>query len=64
MARPLPSEVAGRLYYLTSRGDGRDDIHLSDNPRADWLAAITRHRRPLYEAEQNPERVWKRNEDV
>jgi hypothetical protein len=57
MARPLRPELAEGLYRLTSRGDGREDIHLSDNDRADRLAAITGHQHPLYEAEQNHERV-------
>jgi hypothetical protein len=43
MAHPLRPEVAEGLYRLTSRGDGREDICQSDNDRADWLAAITRH---------------------
>jgi REP element-mobilizing transposase RayT len=37
MARPLRLELAGGLYHVTSRGDGREDIYLSDNDRAVWL---------------------------
>ena len=33
MARPLRLELAGALYHITSRGDGRDDIFLSDDDR-------------------------------
>lgn len=43
MVRPLRPALAGGLYHVTSRGDGREDICLSDNDRADWLAVITRH---------------------
>ena len=37
MARPLRIEYAGALYHVTSRGDGREDIYLSDDDRALWL---------------------------
>lgn len=37
MARPLRLEFAGALYHVTSRGDGREDIYLSDNDRIAWL---------------------------
>ena len=37
MARPLRLELAGGLYHVTSRGDGRDDIYLSDADRLAWL---------------------------
>jgi REP element-mobilizing transposase RayT len=37
MARPLRLELAGALYHVTSRGDGREDIFLSDEDRAAWL---------------------------
>ena len=37
MARPLRIEVAGGLYHITSRGNGREDIYLDDNDRALWL---------------------------
>ena len=30
MSRPLRLELAGGLYHVTSRGDGREDIYLSD----------------------------------
>lgn len=30
MSRPLRLELAGGLYHITSRGDGREDIRLSD----------------------------------
>jgi REP element-mobilizing transposase RayT len=33
MARPLRLELAGGVYHVTSRGDGRDDIYLSDDDR-------------------------------
>lgn len=37
MARPLRLELAGGLYHVTARGDGRDDIYLSDRDREMWL---------------------------
>jgi putative transposase len=37
MARPLRLEFAGALYHVTSRGDGREDIYLSDEDRLAWL---------------------------
>ena len=37
MARPLRLELAGGLYHVTSRGDGRDDIYLTDADRQAWL---------------------------
>ncbi len=37
MARPLRLELAGALYHVTSRGDGREDIYLSDADREAWL---------------------------
>jgi REP element-mobilizing transposase RayT len=40
MARPLRLELAGGLYHFTARGDGREDIYLSDNDRSVWLAAL------------------------
>jgi putative transposase len=42
MARPLGLELAGVLYHVTSRGDGREDIFLSDEDRLTWLATLTR----------------------
>lgn len=40
MARPLRLERAGALYHVTSRGDGRDDIYLSDDDRIAWLSVL------------------------
>ncbi len=40
MARPLRIEFAGALYHLTSRGDGREDIYLSDSDRELWLGVF------------------------
>ena len=37
MARPLRLELAGGLYHVTSRGNGRADIYLNDEDRLDWL---------------------------
>ena len=37
MARPLRLELAGGVYHVTSRGDGWDDIYLSDDDRDAWL---------------------------
>ena len=37
MARPLRIQLAGGVYHVTSRGDGRDDIYLSDDDRDAWL---------------------------
>jgi putative transposase len=37
MARPLRLEFAGALYHVTSRGDGREAIYLSDDDRVAWL---------------------------
>jgi len=31
MSRPLLLEFAGALYHVTSRGDGRNSIHLQDD---------------------------------
>ncbi|MBX9904065.1 MAG: transposase [Burkholderiales bacterium] len=45
MARPLRLELAGALYHVTSRGDGREDIYRSDEDRLAWqevLAAVCR----------------------
>lgn len=38
MARPLRIEFEGGLYHVTSRGDGQEDIYLSDDDRLLWLA--------------------------
>ena len=40
MSRPLRLELSGGLYHVTSRGDGREDIYLSDGDRRDWLAVF------------------------
>ena len=37
MTRPLRIELAGGVYHVTSRGDGRDNIYLSDVDRESWL---------------------------
>jgi hypothetical protein len=39
MSRPLRIQLAGGVYDVTSRGDGRDDIYLSDDDRDAWLVA-------------------------
>lgn len=41
MARPLRIEFAGALYHITSRGDGREDIYLSDGDRALFLEVLS-----------------------
>ena len=40
MARPLRLELAGGVYHVTSRGDGREDIYLSDADRIGWLDVL------------------------
>jgi len=40
MARPLILEFSGALYHITSRGDRREDIFLSDDDRRDWLSVV------------------------
>lgn len=40
MARPLRIELSGGIYHVTSRGDGRDDIYLSDADREVWLEVL------------------------
>ena len=40
MARPLRLEFAGALYHVTSRGDGREDIYLSDGDRRRFLEIL------------------------
>jgi putative transposase len=37
MSRPLRLELAGGVYHVTSRGDGREDVYLSDADRRVWL---------------------------
>ncbi len=40
MSRPLRIEFPGELYHLTSRGDERDDIYLTDDDRALFLSVL------------------------
>ena len=40
MARPLRLEFPGALYHVTTRGDGREEIYLSDEVRAAWLTIL------------------------
>ncbi len=40
MARPLRLELSGSVYHVTSRGDGREDIYLTDADRAAWLGVF------------------------
>ena len=40
MSRPLRIELAGGLYHVTSRGDGREDIYADDADRVKWLALL------------------------
>jgi REP element-mobilizing transposase RayT len=40
MARPLRLEFAGATYHVTARGDGREDIYLSDADRRLFLAVL------------------------
>jgi putative transposase len=40
MTRPLRIELAGGIYHVTSRGDQRDAIYLSDRDRLAWLAVF------------------------
>jgi REP element-mobilizing transposase RayT len=37
MSRPLRLELAGGVYHVTSRGDGREDIYVDDQDRLLWL---------------------------
>ena len=41
MARPLRLELSGGIYHVTSRGDGREDIYLSDADRMGWLEVFS-----------------------
>jgi len=41
MARPLRIEWAGALYHVTSRGDRREEIYLSDPDRLTWLSILS-----------------------
>ena len=40
MSRPLRIALSGALYHVTSRGDGREDIYLSDGDREAWLSLL------------------------
>jgi REP element-mobilizing transposase RayT len=40
MARPLRLEFPGALYHVTARGDGREDIFLSDDDRRLFLDVL------------------------
>ena len=40
MARPLRLEFAGALYHVTTRGDRREDIYLTDNDRNAYLEIL------------------------
>ncbi len=40
MARPLRLELSGGLCHVTSRGDGREDVYLSDQDREAWLEVL------------------------
>lgn len=40
MSRPIRLEFSGALYHITSRGDGREAIVLSDDDRAMWLQIL------------------------
>ena len=41
MTRLLRIELAGGLYHVTARGDGREAIYLDDADRDAWLADLT-----------------------
>lgn len=40
MARPIRLEFSGARYHVTSRGDSREAIYLSDDDRLDWLSVL------------------------
>jgi len=40
MSRPLRIEFSGAVYHITSRGDGREDIFLSDDDREVFLGVL------------------------
>jgi len=40
MARPLRLEFAGALYHVTSRGDRREDIYLTDSDRKAFIGLL------------------------
>ena len=48
MARPLRLELTDALYYVTSRGDGGDDIYRSDEDRVVWLETFGQSLQALY----------------
>lgn len=37
IARPLRADSVSDFYHITSRGDGREDIYLSDADGEGWL---------------------------
>ena len=45
MARPLRLQFAGALYHITTRGDGREDIYLSDDDRDLFLMVLAQVRK-------------------
>lgn len=40
MSRPLRLELAGGIYHITSRGDGREAIYLDDADRGKWIELL------------------------
>ncbi|PCK04692.1 MAG: hypothetical protein COA42_18985 [Alteromonadaceae bacterium] len=40
MLRPIRIEFSGALYHVTSRGNARADIYLSEQDRSDWLGVL------------------------
>ena len=42
MVRPLRIEFAGALYHVTSRGNARQDIYLTDSNRKAFLSYLER----------------------
>ena len=40
MARPLRFEFAGAIYHVTSRGDKREDIYVTDKDQQDWPGVL------------------------
>jgi REP element-mobilizing transposase RayT len=40
MSRPLRLELSGGVFHVTSRGDGREDIYLSDADREVWMGVF------------------------
>jgi len=41
MTRPLRIEYAGALYHITSRGNQKAAIYLSDDDRLNWLDVLS-----------------------